>query len=387
MGGAITKLSAVAIVGLSLGWAEVASAQFCCGWDTEYVCNTVGYYHQARYTNGGAGDVALVPTSSSPTGSQVALAPIAAALGFKYVHAQLLYDGTGSTFTQTYWDGNSPPSSKTTGEPHICSRVISPFFLARLWPGAGTAAQDAVPADLVKGFGRAGCTVPADSYHFNSFIHDEVPGGSCEKLLVDYCGVPVNATLDRKVYGPNDSFNAVSTVWKQAYNKCMTVINGVWPWSGIGCGGDTIYDACARASYQVVNAMLYNAYPLESGCRPGTCYEDGWSDYNGDSSVWSPNGPYPPPEYNQWFGTMLGASKTNYETNPDGTPCQTIASGGPIGCAGDELPSWTINDPDDILAAASRLGASIVGGSVAPGYVTYQQVCDYEQVCTLYCYG
>jgi hypothetical protein len=371
------------ILGLAGLWCADAKAQD---------CGTYTYYTPPRFTNGNVGDVALVGNSGSAAAQ--ALAPIANALGMTYFHVTMLSDNAGGV-TETYWDGIAPPSSHQTGEPHECSRVVSPWYLARLGPGAWTGWDDVVQADLVQGLATTACNLTQyasseygtyDTYHINSFLNDDVPGGSCEKLLVDDCGIPVqyNTTPggDRTVYDGGQYFAAMSAVWQEAYDSCAGVIDNSWPWGGIGCGGTSETIACERAAWQFVNEIAYKAQPLQSESG----WDDGWSDFNsGDPSVWS--------------GTMLGAGKMNEETMPDGSLCPGACNDGgcnnpPIGCSAYEPDAWVANVPDNIVHAAQRLNPGnqpgvpgyIVAGNVAPGYDTTVDygTCPEGQSCTPY---
>ncbi|HEX7704557.1 MAG TPA: hypothetical protein VF403_27645, partial [Kofleriaceae bacterium] len=86
-------------------------------------------YHPAAYTNGAAGDVALTPAVS------LLVQGLTQNLGMSYGHAATLYNASGSVFTESTVGNTSPPSSHSTGEPHVCSRVISPYYLQRMSPG------------------------------------------------------------------------------------------------------------------------------------------------------------------------------------------------------------------------------------------------------------
>jgi hypothetical protein len=370
------------VLGLAALWADDAAAQDC-GVETVYT--------PPRFTNGNPGDVALIGNSGSAASQ--ALAPIAATLGMTYFHTSMVYSSIGQ-MTETYWNGIAPPSSSQTGEPHICSRVMSPWYLARLGPGAWAGWNDVVPANLVKGLRTTACTPVArggtnpygtkDTYHFNSFLHDDVPGGSCEKMLVDDCGIPVeyNTTAggDRTVYNGSQFFSVVEAVWQEAYKNCEEVIGGSWPWEGVGCGGTGTTTACQRAAWQVVNEIVYKAQPLQ----PDAASDDGWSDFNsGNPSVWS--------------GTMLGAGKTIWETEPTGGLCPGACNNGgcnnaPISCSAYAPATWVANVPDNIAHAAKRLNpnnsASLPGytvaGVIAPGYntTTTYPPCPSGESCT-----
>ena len=379
-------------------------------------------YTPARFTAGAAGTVALSQNSGDTAAA--ALKPILGALGATYYHAQILYDASGDHFTETEWNGVTPPASNSTGEPHVCSRLISPYYLASLSPGAVTdIAEDApVPATLIAGFGTAGCSVPADGYHLASFTQDAIPGGSCEKLLTDYCGVPVNkgtcalgicgsahATGDRQTFNGSQAFAAVNAVFNDAYEACMGTISGsyitILGVGGIGCGGSSEQTMCERAGWQAVNEGWYPAYPAEycpvgdSGCSfehgnlaPNGVdyYLDGWSDFHTVGQAPPVIGVYPPAGYNTWTGTMLGAGKMNYESTGvagsvgslcPGAQNTTGANNMPLACSAYEPASWVGNLPDNIANAAGRLGRAKVAVTSTSGYAAGYSTCQETYCC------
>jgi hypothetical protein len=355
-------------------------------------------YTPARYTAGANGDVALSANNGTPANE--AMYAIAQALGLSWYHAKLLYDSTGNHFTETFWDGSAPPSSHTTGEPDWCSRVVSPFYLARLSPGAGFFYEDAVSGELVKAFGRPSCTsLIADSYHFNSFLYDDVYGGSCERLLVDECGVPVNEALtsaggDRTGFTGPQVFSALTQVWNEAFASAMDTLNG-FSWLkdilvGFECGETPQTTMAQRAAWQVVNEVYYKAQPLQVDAG----WDSGWSDFNNSGAAPPLNGPFPPPNYATMSGTMLGAGKTIWESLPNGAEptCSGICNNGscnnaPIACGTAYSPGvQTGNFPDNIAHAASRLGAAQVqvmsGSGITAGYTTCTEYgCDCMSCC------
>jgi hypothetical protein len=386
-------------------------------------------YTPARYTAGAAGTVALTANSGSVASD--ALAPIATDLGMTYYHSLALYDASGNHFTETEWNGVTPPSSDATSgtNHHPCSRIMDPFFLSSLSPGAVTdIAEDAVvPATLIAGFATAGCSVPRDGYHLTSIAQDSIPGGSCEKLLVDYCGTPVlpgtctpgitvtscgrpSATGDRQVYNGGQIWAAVNSVFNQAYGECMQVIGGTEAFnnffgiSGLGCGSSSEQTMCQRAGWQAVNEILFLAYPIEgcpvgdSGCGfeagplapSGTQYYlDGWSDFHTVGQGPPVVGVYPPPGYNTWTGTMLGAGKMNYESSgvagSVGSLCPganntTGANNAPLACPNYQFAT-TANLPDNIANAAGRLGRAQVKVTTASGYAAGYSTCHETYCC------
>jgi hypothetical protein len=379
--------------GLAVLWSGDARAVPIGPYCGDYCSSCV--YTPAAYTGGANGDVALDTVASNPTVGSF-LGAIEGPIGLKYVHTKILSDSTGNHFTETF-PSVMPPSSKSTGDAHECSRPIDPFYLQDLSPGASNSVyEDAEPGELVKAFGRASCSVAANGYHINSFLHDDVTGGSCEKLLVDECGVPVSPTLDRQVYDERDAINALTALWTDAYDACLEVIGSAWPPLGIGCGGTGQTTACQRAGWQVVNEVLYKAYPAgyinksnpTYGYEAGLLspdgvdyYEDGWSDFHGGAPpVWGASS-NPPPGYDVWTGkTMMGGAKLNYQSEPtQETMCPGACNNGgcnnpPVPCEPWAPTAWTANAPDNIAYAATRLGArqqTVVSGSgITAGYNT-----------------
>jgi hypothetical protein len=364
----------------------------------EYYEPPGSYYTPARYTTGAAGDVAVntLPTSNASTMQQLVGAVVGALTGGGpvYIHTKLLTNiGTGfaigSSFTETFPGDPMPPTSYATGEPHPCSKVMSPWFLSRLWPGTvggllyantwggtGQYFEDAEPGILVKAFGSTNCTgVPLDSYHLHSVLDDNIKGGSCEKLLVDYCGVPVSSTLDRTKYTAQESTNAINALFTDVYGYCMGEIGSQWPgWPG--CGNTSEQVACARAAWQIVNEAYYTAGP--------DFWDDGWSDYDVVGSIANPLGPYPPANYNATSGTLMGASKSNQGDTSTGALCPGFCNDGtcdtyPTGnwsCPGSAYQPTSIvaNIPQNIINAATRLKATQqnvqVGSGITAGYMT-----------------
>ena len=308
--------------------ARSASAQSC----------KINVYHPAAYTNSAAGDVALTTAESQ------LVQGLSQTLGLTYGHAAMLYDNSGYVFTEDTVNNASPPSSDSTGEPHICSRVISPYYLQRLSPGViNHGARDARSGVLVKGGARASCVAPVDSYHINS-IKYRLHGGSCAALAEDDCGAAVTGSWQRS-FSSGDHYRAAIFLYQSAYNQCLTVINGAWPWGGIGCGGVSATgeyygleqngnaSACDRAAAQVVNEFATKG---GSNCAAGGC--DGWTDY----SV---------------FGQMLGGAKDNWQVGSNWW---------------NGYQSFTPRVPDNILASAASHGHSVVATTVAAGYYTSQ---------------
>jgi hypothetical protein len=202
------------VLGIAALWSASADAAMCagqpascpCGTSTQQTCT----YSPARYVGAAAGDVALVNEIGSASAVQAFLNAMKTAFSpnLTYMHTKINYDASGQRFTETF-PAEMPPTSHDTGE-DFCSRPISAFYLERLSPGTGVYSdttagatysvnntangifyEDAQAGAIVKNFGTHGCTVPQQSYNINSYLHDDVTGGSCEKLLVDRCAVPV----------------------------------------------------------------------------------------------------------------------------------------------------------------------------------------------------
>ena len=375
----VTRIGATAFVlGLAALWSPKADA-------CTAACETCSYV-PAAYTSANNGDVALTVNSGDAAGR--AMAPIATPLGMTYYHAKILNDTTGQNFTETFWDGSIPPASESTGEESPCSKPMSPFWVQRSYPGTGTNGgrfhEDAVPGVLVENFGTPSCTVPARAevpYLFNSFLHDDVAntfGGSCEKELTVFCGVPVNDAYtgsggDRVDYGAQTLFNALNAVFGESYGICMGTIGSTAPEvlsflgiEGLGCGGVSEAVMCDRVAWQIVNEILYKAYPQEfyglDACNGAHC---GWmNDADGDRNSFTDflvagppqpvTGPYPPPNYYYWpdvnpngtliagdwppsaalSGMMLGAAKSNDQMTPGNTATGAGGAVIPGGCTG-----------------------------------------------------
>jgi hypothetical protein len=425
------------VLGLAGLWSQTASATMCAGQPAECGTCTISEpqttcaYTPARVTTAVAGDVALNTSASANPAVQAFLMAMATGFapqvpgGLTYMHTKLLTDATGNHFTETF-PADMPPNAHTTGE-DWCSRPISPFFLARLNPGtapfsdttagsgysvstgSGVFYEDAQPGAVVTSFGTAGCTLAPEPYAINSFMHDDVTGGSCEKALVDHCGVPVlpgictpatcgtpSATGDRTSY-TNATFVTVATnVWNAAYNACQALQSDL-SWfvqlgESIECGGVSISQLCGRMAWQVVNEIAFKANPMEDN---PPVYESGWSDVLAPGAGANQNGPYPPANYNVWTGgPWLGAAKTNFQVYPTGTcpagvscsgyyaSCQSgDANGAPVACAGWGPTTFTANVPDNIVVAAKRTGHPVTTVASGSGITPGANVCTTCDIC------
>jgi hypothetical protein len=233
--------------------------------------------------------------------------------------------------------------------------------------------------------------VPSDGYHIASVLQDRIPGGTCEKELVDYCGVPVEYNAyptagDRTFYTATEGYDALYNAFSVLYGVCMDTLASSWPPFGIGCGGTGTQVACERAAWEVINEVAFPAYPLVYFSLDGNGYgvqPQGWSDFNVLGPPPNPAGPFPPPNYNVWSGTVLGDAKTNGQEYME-TPTQAAYvpgacdSGGcnnfPINYSGWTPANFTANLPQNIVNAGERLGKEIVpvavGSGIAAGYNT-----------------
>ena len=175
----------------------------------------------------------------------------------------------------------------------------------------------------------------------------------------------------QRTFNATNHYNAAIFLYQNTYNTCVGVINGFWPWSGVGCGGvsatgecyGTACSGCDRAAAQVVNEFSVQT--------AGT--EDGWTD-------WSV------------FNQLLGEAKTNFQ--PTGwwwgyTTNSGTYNNNPGG-------NWTPRVPDNIYASAATKGHAVVTGNVAAGYWTSTTTCVYcaaagtttgsaSQCCSGYC--
>jgi hypothetical protein len=415
-------------LGLAALWSLKASALTCPPTCTPI--DTCTYVPQA-YTTGAAGDVSVSDQTSTFMQQLVSdvVAQLVGGTGPQYTHTKILRTppagiAVGSYFTETY-ASETPPSSENTGEESPCSKPASPHYIQNMFPGASTYYEDAQPGILVKAMGSATCNLPADAYHIYTILNDPVPGGSCEKALVDYCGVPVSYALttaggDRTSYPWQTVYNAASAAWWGVYDYCVETESVSWLQS-LGCDGMSTSLMCERSAWQFVNEAIYAAYPEEfyglDACNSAAC---GWmNNADGDRNSFTdfivpgtpapnPGGPYPPPNYyywpdvqsngqlvpgdwppNAWLQSiMLGAAKSNNQMTPGDTA--TGAGGGVVtgACVGTcdqppiyapaNDPTWpgshTANIPANILHAAARLGKTqqpvAVGSGISSGYDT-----------------
>jgi hypothetical protein len=317
-------LGVAAVLGLFVGSPGTAQAHAC------DICPvTVHTYHPAHYTTGAAGDVAL-QDATSPIIQQ-----FTSMLGMSFSHAAVLYDASGSAFTESTWDGAYPPSSRSTGEPHVCSRVVSPFNLQRMFPGALNGSynhRDALKGVLVKGAAAVACIAPDgpyangnynglyvydlyhDNYHFNS-IKNRHHGGSCAALAEDDCGVAVTGPWQR-TFSYFDHYNVSMAIYQQAYNAIAPMCSANYPF--FGCGGVPALGNCNGTGCSCADrgaAQVVNEFVQQSSAA------DGWDGLT-DLSV---------------YGQYLGESKANAQI---GTTWWV-----------NNYQSWTPRVPDNIKAS------------------------------------
>jgi hypothetical protein len=396
-------------------------------------CTQTATYTPAAYTSGAAGDVAVNNASESPLVALLVEPVVNQLGGSTYEHTKLLVTppagyNVGSYFAETF-PNVTPPGSQHTGEESPCSKPFSPYYMQRMSPGAAEYYEDAQPGVLVKSFGNAKCAPPADGYHIATLLRDSVKGGTCEKELVDYCGVPVQYNAagtagDRTTYNATEGFNALNAAFTGVYNECMKLGSGTSIWEeisvGISCGdGITAEILCQRTAWQVVNEVMYAAYPQEFyglDAHNSACGSDencgwmdvedgdrvGWSDFNVVGPPPNPAGPYPDANWQTWpaltwppsaamTSTMLGAGKSNNQMTA-GTiaggvggslvagACDNNCNQAPMNIAGWAPSNFVANIPQNIVNAAGRLGKTAanggivnvsVGSGISQGYTTY----------------
>jgi len=389
--GISTRTAFVLAIGVVGPLAHVAHAQVC-EIDEQRVAHTTCAYHAGRYTNATAGDVSI---STAPG----ALTPVLAQLGLTVTHTALLSDSSGQRFTDTLWDGTHPRSTQDVlGNfgVHACSMPLYVKDVNNLKPGVrvgvlatNTAGDDvATGAFLGKTMGNPSCSPVREPYHLNSFIYPKAPGyyptqyatagaaeafpltsGSCEKLLVDECGVATIAS-DRPVKTYTQAYNGINSLWNYVYNACMGTID--WGWlSSVFCGGTDAQTVCRRAAHQIANEVVLKYQATIQSC--GGCDQQ---KYPGSCSCWTEDNGY---SYNS-RGQMLGADSLNdWVTYWGGWPDATQRS-----WYNDYLP-LAANAPDIIKNAASRQG-KLVAAVVQAGYTqcTTTYTCE-PKPCTNIC--
>jgi hypothetical protein len=355
-------------------------------------CEDVWYYQPPVYVGVNPGDAILFPRPSQCPATD-GVCSLFAAVGLSYTHVALAYDSSGALLAQSQWDMVPPPSTQSTGGSHSCSRLLDSARLQSLNPGTtGTGGWDGAhtvgSALIVRNLGTPYCNSPADHYHFNSFIHDDVQGGSCEKYVVDYCGVPVEP--EDKVWISGSQLNdGLTAVYFYAYEGALGITSSL-PWYDyLVCGGVDSTIMAQRAAMQVINEIRWKWWELRmpNGDSTDTLGIDTnaegvnvtapwgwgtWEDLGGASQNTQWTGDPWNPNANTTYGWYCTDVNTSYQT-PNGQ----------LQGAGAECPSWRnyenslpMNAPDNVANAANRLGSQWSGAQVTDGYYYYGgQVC------------
>lgn len=342
-----------------------------------------GYdYVPPVYTGLNPGDAVLIPTA--PNGADP-ISELFQKLSLNYTHVMLAWDSSGVEFAESQWDGNPPPSTHSTGGSHACSRVLDSARLQSLNPGTtGTATYD--PSHVLSGariiqqLGTPYCNSPADHYHFNSFIHDDVLGGSCEKYVADYCGVPVQPG-DKVVRQGSDMNAALVGAYQVAYQAAIGMTADL-PWYDYAaCGGVDSTILAQRASMQVMNEIRWKWYDLLQPNGNTTDYLGLDTNAEGVTTT-APGGWW------QWEN-LGGASQNTQWTGPGyatipGDYCTNVnisyqTPNGALQDMGADCPSWnnygddfTMNVPDDVENAnTNHEGHLEYQANVSGGYWVY----------------
>jgi hypothetical protein len=370
------SLFAASVVTLGLtvvGRAEAGNAPppGSCGYEEEEV------WYPARYVGTNPGDVVLLHTGADSIASA-----LMSSVGLKYVHTTMMTDTLGLMNTDSNWDGVAPPNAQSTGSPNPCSRVLNPTDLQNLPPG--TAGQSSyIPSNVVAGstivpaFGhyKSGQTVAMDTYHFNSFFHSDTKGGSCEKYLVDFWGVPV-VEADKFVLSGSLLNQGLQNIYHQTYKEAIGQTTGL-PWYDYAfCGGVDSTILAQRATNQVINEIRWkwkDMY-LPNGETSDTIAQDTAAEGTTVGGVYENLGGAG--QNDQWGGGNDYCMNVNESNQGVGTDCPSWQ--GRISTETDAKLPLVMNVPDNIAAAAKRLGVATKVATVTPGY--YAETLVY--VCT-----
>jgi hypothetical protein len=345
----------------------------CYEYEGEQVCT------QPNFVGVNAGDAILYPVGGGSTScGNDGICQLFQAAELSYTHVALVYNSMGEALAESYWDTNPPPSTHSTGGDHYCSRILDSARLQSLNPGAGAYADTARTVNWAIDFPNMGtpyCNAPADGYHFNSFIHDDVQGGSCEKFLVDFCGVPVQQG-DKAWISP-DALNAgLEQVYNYAYNGVLGITSGL-PWIDFAaCGGVDATIMSQRGAFQVTNEIRWKWYELQmpDGDSTDTLGIDtnaegingpwGWENLGAGSQNTQWTGDVNNPTANTTFGSYCTDVNTSNQT-----------PGGYLQGEGASCPSWQnygnwlqANVPDNVANAAGRMGIEPTATQVNPSY-------------------
>jgi hypothetical protein len=346
-------------------------------------CEWVTEYYPPQFTNVGAGDAVLYPANGNDP-----ITSLFQAINLQYTHVALGYDYSGQALAESAWNFKPPPSTSSTGGDHACSRVLAAGYLQNLAPGTtGTGTEDDARtvngALVIQGAGTPFCNSPADAYHFNSFVHDDVYGGSCEKYVVDYCGVPVQDG-DRVVLSGSQLNTGLVAVYGVAYQAAIGMTSGL-PWYDYAfCGGVDSTILAQRATMQVTNEILWKWWQLEQPDGNSTDYLGIDNNAKGvvvtapwGGQVWEDLGGGA--QNTQWTGPNYGPSDYCTDVN---TSNQT--PNGQLQGEGADCPSWnnygnpvTMNVPDDVLYAnQNHMGQPTFVSTATSGYYVRQYVCN-----------
>jgi hypothetical protein len=344
-------------------------------------------YIPPAFVGASAGDAIVYPLPSNPTD---AIGQLFQQARLQNTHAALVYDSSGETLVETYWDGTPPPSTHDTGGSHECSRIVDSGVLQRLTPGtSGTATWDqnriVSGAWDVPSFGTPYCNTPADTYHINSIMHDDVYGGTCEKYITDYCGVPVQQQ-DKHWASPDDMNAALQAVYFYGYNSAIGTFGAKggfadFMFENILCGGIDATIIGQRAGMHLANEIRWKWWELQTpnGNSTDTLGMDtnamgvnvttpgGWStfEYLGAGS-----------QNTQWTGDANNpTANTTYGSYCTNINASNQTPGGYLYGEGAACPSWQnygnslqLNVPDNVINAAARLGITPGVTQASGGY-------------------
>jgi hypothetical protein len=344
------------------------------------------YWTLGRYTGTHPGDVVVLPVQTTSP-----LYEIITPLGMKYSHAAMLTSTTGNTFTDSAWNGVSPRSTKSVlgdfGE-HACTDTLYVRDVTGLSPGVRVAVtQDDDVEDgafISTGLGNGACKPVADYYHIHTWLFPKAPNyypsgtqgtaegaaitsGSCEKLLVDECAVPVtlndrSPTESGVGYTPAQMNTAVTNFYNLAYAQCTGTQSVSWM-GWIVCDGLSTQTACTEASYQMVNEALLSYQTTiaeQGGCNEQAgCNPNSSSQNSGQCSSWQEDNGC---SYNT-RGQMLGAGSLNNQANYLGeSPNNSSWSNDGF--------NFYPNMPDAIVNAAARVGKTAKAATITEGFWT-----------------
>lgn len=265
----------VAALGATATWASPSGAQTC---SSPFVLEPVAVYVPPNFVGVSGGDAVMLPTAGRTVSDPAAA--LMSSIGLHYTHVALAYDTSGDNFVQsTVSLASPPPSSYSTGGAHYCSRVMSIAGLQHLSPGAPAGPEvdytDVINSAVIyPSMGRSACSAPAQAYEINSFLHNDVVGGSCEKYVADFCGVPVTSADKFQLTGYNPNATAAQNAGDLLNVGLLQIYNFTYPialgkstafpsWEiNTFCGGVDATIMAERATNQVVNEARWKWYDL-----------------------------------------------------------------------------------------------------------------------------